>query len=179
MRQEGEPSVEEILDSIKKVIARDNRETLQGERRRRASVGMDEAAYEPAEQAGRADTDHVLDLGEAGSELAPELPGELSAELPAETGSGAPFADVEALDAPLVLTTESAARSMRESLATLALVAEPAPAQQGARTGETSLEGLTRELLRPMLAQWLDRNLPPIVERLVKAEIARIAGPRG
>ena len=34
MRHEGEPSVEEILDSIKKVIARDNRESHQAERRR-------------------------------------------------------------------------------------------------------------------------------------------------
>ncbi len=47
------------------------------------------------------------------------------------------------------------------------------------RSGETSLEGLTRDLLRPMLAEWLDRNLPEIVERLVKAEIARIAGKKG
>jgi cell pole-organizing protein PopZ len=33
-------------------------------------------------------------------------------------------------------------------------------------------------MLRPMLAQWLDDNLPAMVEELVKAEIARIAGKR-
>ena len=47
------------------------------------------------------------------------------------------------------------------------------------RSGETSLEGLTRDLLRPMLAQWLDANLPLMVEKLVAAEIARIAGKKG
>ena len=41
MRQEGEPSVEEILESIKKVIARDNRDTLQAERRRRETAGVE------------------------------------------------------------------------------------------------------------------------------------------
>jgi cell pole-organizing protein PopZ len=44
--------------------------------------------------------------------------------------------------------------------------------------GSDSLEGLVREMLRPMMAQWLDAHLPGIVERLVTAEIARIAGKR-
>ncbi|HUI21291.1 MAG TPA: DUF2497 domain-containing protein [Methylocella sp.] len=35
--------------------------------------------------------------------------------------------------------------------------------------------GLTREMLRPMLKAWLDDNLPLIVERLVIAEIERVA----
>ena len=39
MRQAGEPSVEEILESIKKVIARDNRSMALDTRRRRESEG--------------------------------------------------------------------------------------------------------------------------------------------
>jgi cell pole-organizing protein PopZ len=35
--------------------------------------------------------------------------------------------------------------------------------------------GLTSEMLRPMLKTWLDDNLPDIVERLVSAEIERVA----
>ena len=47
-------------------------------------------------------------------------------------------------------------------------------APQIVRSGETSLEGLVRDLLRPELAKWLDSNLPPLVERLVDtAEQAR------
>lgn len=156
MRQEGEPSVEEILESIKKVIARDNRETMQAERSRRATAGM---APEAAEPAYADEADEVLELGEAGSELSPD-----------ELTEG------EYLSR---LTTESSARSMRDSLAALAMIAEPGAQPQIVRSGETSLEGLTRELLRPMLAQWLDQHLPAMVERLVKAEIARIAGKRG
>jgi cell pole-organizing protein PopZ len=33
--------------------------------------------------------------------------------------------------------------------------------------------------LRPALGEWLEKNLPAIVERLVAAEVARIAGKRG
>jgi uncharacterized protein len=40
-------------------------------------------------------------------------------------------------------------------------------------------DGIVREMLRPMLKAWLDENLPSIVERLVRAEIQRVArGPR-
>ena len=56
MRHEGEPSVEEILSSIKKVIARDNRETLQAERRRREVAGV---APEPEDEP--TDDDEVLE----------------------------------------------------------------------------------------------------------------------
>jgi cell pole-organizing protein PopZ len=38
-----------------------------------------------------------------------------------------------------------------------------------------TLEDLVKDLLRPMLKGWLDENLPPLVERLVRAEIERIA----
>lgn len=152
MRQQGEPSVEEILESIKRVIARDNRETAQVERRRRESAGV---GTEMLIEAGdEADEDEIFDLGEAV---------ELDAEAPSDTG----------------LTTERTAESMRESLAALAMLAEPGAQPQIVRSGETSLEGLVRDMLRPMLAQWLETNLPAIVDRMVQAEIARIAGKKG
>jgi cell pole-organizing protein PopZ len=39
-----------------------------------------------------------------------------------------------------------------------------------------TLDGLVREMLRPMLKQWLDANLPDIVERVVTREVARVVG---
>lgn len=152
MKQEGEPSVEDILESIKKVIARDNRETQRAERRRRTSTDVEEELIEAVDEE---EEDEVLELGEEASAL-PEEDFDIAG-----------------------LTTEVAAQSMRESLAALAMIAEPGAPPQIVRSGETSLEGLTRELLRPMLAQWLEHNLPQIVERLVKAEISRIAGKKG
>ena len=42
-------------------------------------------------------------------------------------------------------------------------------------TGDRSIEDMTRELLKGMLKQWLDDNLPQLVERLVREEIERVA----
>jgi cell pole-organizing protein PopZ len=42
-----------------------------------------------------------------------------------------------------------------------------------------SVEEMAQEMLRPMLQEWLDDNLPTLVERLVREEIERVArGPR-
>jgi uncharacterized protein len=152
MRQQGEPSVEEILESIKRVIARDNRETAQVERQRRESAGVGTETL--IEIADDDEDEGVFDLGEA--EELDDGPGE----------------------APR-LTTERTADAMRESLAALAMLAEPGAQPQIVRSGETSLEGLVRDMLRPMLAQWLETHLPAIVDRMVQAEIARIAGKKG
>ncbi|MXO60477.1 DUF2497 domain-containing protein [Altererythrobacter salegens] len=152
MRQDGEPSVEEILASIKKVIARDNRESALAERQRRENAGMSRPIPEVS-----VDAIEVLDLG-ADAELVD---------------------DDEDDDSPEeALTTRETAGAMRESLAALAMLAEPPAQPQIVRSGETSLEGMVREMLRPMLAQWLEQNLPAIVDRMVQAEIARIAGKK-
>ncbi len=44
------------------------------------------------------------------------------------------------------------------------------------RSGGPTIEDLVREELRPLLKQWLDTNLPPMVERLVRTEIERVVG---
>ena len=44
--------------------------------------------------------------------------------------------------------------------------------------GSDTLEGLVREMLKPMLRDWLDANLPRIVESMVSREIERITGRR-
>jgi cell pole-organizing protein PopZ len=41
--------------------------------------------------------------------------------------------------------------------------------------GHQPLENIARDLLRPILKQWLDDHLAPLVERLVRAEIERVA----
>lgn len=42
-------------------------------------------------------------------------------------------------------------------------------------TGDKSLEDMTRDMLKGMLKQWLDANLPAIVEDMVREEIQRVA----
>jgi cell pole-organizing protein PopZ len=48
---------------------------------------------------------------------------------------------------------------------------DPGPALDA--NGRT-IEDLVKEMLRPMLKEWLDRNLPPMVERFVEREIVRL-----
>jgi cell pole-organizing protein PopZ len=149
MKQNGEPSVEEILASIKQVIARDARVGFDAPRRENLETAS--AAAPPAEPMVR-ESDDVLDLTEA--------------------------VGVEESESPAPLLTEDTRAAMRDSLAALAAISGPGAVPQIVRSGETSLEGLTRELLRPALTDWLDRNLPALVERLVAAEIARIVGKK-
>jgi len=41
--------------------------------------------------------------------------------------------------------------------------------------GARTLEEIVEDLLRPLLRAWLDQNLPPLVEKLVREEIERVA----
>ena len=153
MRQDGEASVEEILESIKKVIARDNRADAAATRQRRETAGVVER------EADEVEDDEILDLGEA--------------DFVSEADTDDDTDEVE------TLVNAAARKSMRDNLAALAMLAEPGAQPQIVRSGETSLEGLVREMLRPMLAEWLDANLPGMVEQMVRDEITRIAGKKG
>jgi cell pole-organizing protein PopZ len=126
-----EPSMEEILASIKKVIAEDK----------------DVRTAEPAAEAKPQDEDEdeVLELDE---ELAP----------PADLGP------------PLLDQTAAAvSRSALEHLTTVAATVPPLPQAN-------PLEELVREMLRPILKQWLDEHLPGLVDEHVRREISRITG---
>ena len=202
MHQPGEPSVEEILNSIKKVIARDTRSA--------GNAILDALEVDPAD---RDEADEVLDLAEA--EMISEtdtgfdtdcdtenvgLSNEdaliLAHDMDDEDEEFGPWHDAEdglLADADAhgedteddrvheheALTSAAVRNSLHDNFAALAMMSGPSAAPKMMRSGETSLEGLTRELLRPMLAEWLDANLPNMVEKLVKAEISRITGKRG
>lgn len=129
----NESSMDEILASIKRIIADDDRN-----RPARKS-----ATKSAAVDAGQ---DEVLELTDTDDNV----------------GSGE------------VLLDTNKAQSLRHSFSALQTLAEPGAAPQIVRSGETSLEGLTRDLLRPMLKDWLDTHLPPIVEAMVEREITRI-----
>ncbi|ABC64676.1 DUF2497 domain-containing protein [Erythrobacter litoralis] len=156
MRQQGEASVEEILESIKKVIARDNRAGAMEARRRRESEAAADDMPEPV------DDDEAEEVLELGTDAMVE-------DVTSEVGDHAEDS----------LLGDAVRDAMRDNLATLAMLAEPGARPQIVRSGETSLEGMVRDMLRPMLAEWLEKNLPGMVEDMVRNEIARIAGKRG
>ena len=86
--------------------------------------------------------------------------------------SDAPSRAPEALRKPEpvedeVLLSEDAGEAVAGSFRALA----ETMAAQSAKAAEE----MARDMLRPMLKAWLDENMPPMVERLVKAEIQRLA----
>ena len=129
-----EPSMEDILASIKRVIAEEKEIR---------------AAAPPPGSEGEDEADDVLELDE--SMEAVTLP-------PVDLG-------------PPLMEDEVADESRQRLEALAALAASAPPVQQA-----NPLEELVREMLRPILKQWLDDHLPNIVDEHVKREIHRITG---
>ncbi|MCJ2141769.1 PopZ family protein [Methylobacterium sp. E-066] len=178
----SEPSMEEILASIRRIIA-------------------DDQAAKPAEIAPVPEPDDVLDLAEvaepvmrpravpppeptpapldfdaidfedeafAEPEPEPEPPPARPSAPPPQPQPVAqapqPAPEAEALVSP---ATDASVNGAFNLLAHTVLT-------QNART----LEDLVKDMLRPMLKSWLDDNLPAVVERLVRAEIERVSRGR-
>ena len=96
------------------------------------------------------------------------------APAPREDAADAEDDVLELIETAEELLDDHKAHSLAQSFSVLKTLAEPGVAPQIVRSGETSLEGLTRDLLRPMLKDWLDSHLPALVEAMVAREIERI-----
>jgi uncharacterized protein len=200
----AEPSMEEILASIRRIIA--------DEPVKPQSTAANDApapvAAPPPESAG--DDDEIMDLTPKPKVRTPEphfiaddpVENDLSFEEPAPPPAPKSQDDIDALmafDAPqeepappappvfasappavepppvfqpppapdrrlISSETDRVATSAFSTLATTIL-------SRNART----LEDLMQDMMRPMIKNWLDDNLPTVVERLVKAEIERVS----
>ena len=100
----------------------------------------------------------------------PEPEAEEEDVLELDESMAAPEAPPVDLGPPLM--EEEVADESRSRLEELASVAATAPPQPQANP----LEEMVREMLRPILKQWLDDHLPNIVDEHVKREIHRITG---
>ena len=174
-----EPSMEEILASIRRIIADDGEpEPPEPPRPVRAAPPAPPPTPEPDEK-GKA-----LDLGGRPRSPQPTIPKPDGADLPALDEAAKAF-DGEAAHNPEPTPSRQPEEPPRAPLSPEALLSGEANAHvsrafnrlattvltNNART----LEDLVKDLLRPMLKAWLDDNLPPLVERLVRAEIERVA----
>ncbi|MFN3514145.1 MAG: DUF2497 domain-containing protein [Phenylobacterium sp.] len=170
-----EPTMEEILASIRRIISEDE----PGGEGAPAAEAEEEASAEAAadipipEPEPEPEDDGVLELTER-----VETVGDLDVYTPAPElePEPEPAAAFEAPEPPPAPVGEG-------------LVGDPAAAAAAAAFGKLSssilmpaegrtLEDVVRELLRPLLKQWLDDNLPAIVETAVQAEVERIARSR-
>ena len=159
-----EPSMEEILASIRNIIA-DDREPA-------PSVSAQAGAAEPLPPAA---PQVVYSKDAPGPQrFGSEPPPRADANAPTVVWRRPQPPDSDAADAnprddePLL--SSEANEAVTASFGVLS-------ANLAVRSAELA-DGMVREMLRPMLKQWLDENLPALVERLVRAEIQRVARGR-
>lgn len=151
---QAEPSMEEILASIRRIISEDEAQP---------SADPVLELSTPAEDEARAPVDDdllVFDEQPAVEPLAPVVAAPVAAPRAPAPVAARP-ADAIISD-PVVSQTAGAFNRLA---GTLRLTDTP---------GQT-VEGVVRELLQPMLRDWLDQNLPAIVEAKVEAELDRIS----
>jgi len=149
--------MDDILASIRRILAEDDNAVMRPSSRARANGDVLDLT-EAISDDGR--VRHIPPIALTTPER-PRLPG----------GRIEPVAPLHPRDAaaePQLVST-SASDAIAASFARLASLPSP-------EDGEHSLDELVRETLRPLLQTWLDRHLPELVERLVRAEIARVVG---
>ncbi len=169
-----EPSMEEILASIRRIIAEDG-----------------EAGPAPAAEEKPARGEEVLELTEMvdedGTVVSITAGGKRAAAEPPpppKAAFGVEPTPARVEPPPPPMPEESGERLVSGATEVAAVAALSQLAQPGARdqfgnlplgdAGRT-LEDLVCELLRPMLKDWLDAHLPQLVERLVREEIQRMS----
>lgn len=169
----GDPSMEDILASIRRILNEDEPA---------GTPGPAQAGPAPADEPA---TGEPLDLTRdmlvgAPPPALPAAPPEAPPE-PAKNTAPAtehaplppavvPAPATEALLAPAVAAAASA------SLGSLLRAVASERGSAVARSGGPTIEDVVREELRPLLKGWLDQHLPAVVERLVRAEIERVVG---
>ena len=163
-----EPSMEEILASIRRIIADDD-----------AKPAKAPETAPPAKQttpkcaASQPAAPDVLDLTESMTTPATPPPGPAPSFRTIDANSDVVFASRPEPAPPVPdrgLISSETVKAVDSAFNTLAHTV----IGQNART----LEDLVREMLRPMLKSWLDDNLPGMVERIVRAEIERVSRGR-
>lgn len=166
----SEPSMEEILSSIKRIIAEEGDAAI-ATRTRRGGRSATTVADKPAT------VDEILELSQPVDEDRLETPTPMSMGSPTQPEAPAKPARAAAAAAPAAeapaepIVSESAVQATRGPLEALSrMVVKPEV------TGSDTLEGMVREMLKPMLRDWLDANLPRLVEDMVAKEISRITG---
>ncbi|QEL26381.1 DUF2497 domain-containing protein [Bosea sp. F3-2] len=182
----NEPSMEEILASIRRIISDDEAKPAEA-----AAAEAPEPEPEPAPAPVAAIDDDVLDLGAEAALIAAPTP----APEPAPETSVVDDSDIAFVEeqpavaavapppppepAPVFAAPSAPAVDMASLLSDQASSAVTNAFGQLASTvlsnNARTLEDLVKDMLKPMLKTWLDDNLPTMVERLVRAEIERVA----
>jgi cell pole-organizing protein PopZ len=171
-QDQGEPSMEEILASIRKIISDDEDPTADGA----AGEKDDPQTATPdgdGADADDEDDEDILELtqavdadGKVVNLRRRQAPPEAEGVPDREAASGKP-------NAGLVSSAAETAAVAALSSMTKA-VGKKAPGAASDKPASVTMEGLVRDALEPHLKAWLDGNLSDIVERVVREEVRRL-----
>lgn len=179
---EDDVSMEQILQSIRQIIAEDGDE--------KTAVNADPTKTNGA--SAEVPGSDVLELTEMVEEMptAPAMPAVPSAPAadapaPATASANDVLSKIDEALTPVAkpmpkedLLSSEAATAATSALKKLnanepPLMTTPSPAL---RSGQT-VEDMVMDMLKPMLKSWLDTNLPTIVERIVEREVKKLTRP--
>ena len=166
----ADPSMEDILASIRRILSEDEAAAV-------PAAAVPEPAVEPPydDDVLSLESSMLVDEPPAEPPVAPRIVPDPPPLPPAPV-----FAPPAALPAtPAAFDDEllgpAAAAAASSSLGALVRTLADRQGVAVYRGGPT-LEDIVRDEMRPLLRAWLDENLPPLVERLVRAEIERVVG---
>lgn len=176
----NDPSMDDILASIRKIISDDEARAQVGDPPlRRDSPGGPPVSAAASKDPGKGDD--VLLLTDLIEEPATPESQPTSIPLPRIDPVSAPTMSQHNNDTsePLIGSSVAGATTSafeRLNQAVQDSVPPPRASDSGPSIGHggKTIEDMVKEMLRPMLKDWLDRNLPPIVERYVEREIVRL-----
>lgn len=183
-----DPSMDDILASIRKIISDDEARAQVGSLRN-ANSGERPPVIPPAPPSPpRDDVLLLTEIVEEPKSMSNEQPTPLPAvessnpaEMPqpvSEAPPAPPSLSMGAVKADSLVgdgvAGVASSAFARLNQAVQDSVPPPAATNPGPSVGGQTIEELVKEMLRPMLKEWLDTNLPPMVERYVEREIARL-----
>lgn len=190
-KPDQEPSIEEILASIRQIISDDEQpptavpsdpepadEPEDDVFELTESMKEDPEPVEIKDEEVNLDDDFDIALAEINKTLANDIAEETEETMvapppppPPPAASAAPVEDD--FDNILSERAKSAALSSMAKLASGMPISKPAATPK--HYDGVTLEDIVRDLLNPMLRDWMDQNLPPMVERLVQKELEKLA----
>jgi len=160
--------MEEILASIRRIIAEDGDQPPPPSR---------------SQAVPNSSSDEILELTEVveedGTVRAPAFVDPAYPE-PMPDPPAAPMRAAAPMQPPAIgerLVSEAAAAASIAAFSQLNQLgesSEPPMSDVHLGDGEKTIEGMVRDMLRPLLKEWLDASLPRLVERIVREEVDRM-----
>ena len=182
----SEPSMEEIIASISRIIT-DEKTSVEPVRpvpgEKSEILELTEVVDEDGSVRRVASEASSSERRPAGSATAVDT---AAANATAQSCGPGPLRPEAEVEPKLELGRERILSSATSGAAAAAFAQLGALPRERRREGELplggadrTLEDIVRDMLRPLLQTWLDENLPRLVERLVREEIARVVGEAG